>query len=479
MGDAGSHRAALQTVVAQKAKPHMAGAVMPLEHCQLDDLLRHVHAGRCARVLTERNDLFGGQQSVRGQADHPLPGAGLLQLQLLRGDLVHVEGIEHPRKPCFVHGKGGGVQHFALLRHQFALFVHLLHRELFQIGQHDQVGGIAGSYRAAVRKTEVLAGNKGAHAHRHHRVYPGGNGLADDVVDVPALQQVSGVLVIRHQHTAATIRFPEQGQKIFHVLGCRALPHHDVLSAPQLFHGFMDVRAFMVGLHPGGDIGVQLLPAEEGRMSVNFFARSGAVADLLQDLFVRAHRAVGVHQLCQTQHPGLLVIGAQLLRFQHRAGLVQPGGGHTGGQHEVDRKRQIFRGLQHKIQPCRTCYIGDLVRVGDHRRSAVGQNRLFKGRTAEHGAFNVDVPIHKPRADILALQVQLGLAGIVPHAKDDALTDGYIGMLDLVCEHIDDPGVFQHQLCPHVTLCCQDLLLQGFHFHKNPLVPLKRLRSAA
>lgn len=29
---------------------------MPLEHRQLDDFLRHIHAGRCARVLAERND---------------------------------------------------------------------------------------------------------------------------------------------------------------------------------------------------------------------------------------------------------------------------------------------------------------------------------------------------------------------------------------------------------------------------------------
>ena len=371
------------------------------------------------------------------------------------------------------------MQHSALLRHQFALFVHLLHRELFQIRQYDQVSGVTGGYRAAVRKTEVLARDKGAHPHRYHRVYPGSNGFADDIVDMPALQQVSGVLIVGHQHTAAAIGLPEQGQQAVHVLRCRALPHHDVLAAPQLFHGFMDVRALMVGLHPGGDIGVQFLPAEEGGVPVNLFARGGAVADLLQDLFVRAHRAVGVHQLCQSQYPGLLIVGAQLLRFQHRTGLIQPGGRHAGGQHKVDRKRQIFGGLQHKVQPCRTGYIGDLVRVGDHRRGAVGQHRLFKSRAAEHGAFNMDVPIHKPRADIPALQVQFGLAGIVPYAKDDALTDGYIGLLDLVCEHVDDPGVFQYQLCPHVTLCCQDLLLQGFHFHKGPLVLLKSLRSAA
>ena len=369
------------------------------------------------------------------------------------------------------------MQHSALLRHQFALFVHLLHRELFQIRQHDQISGVARGYRAAVRKTEVLTRDKGAHPHCHHRVYPGGNGLADDVVDMPTLQQVSGVLIVGHQHTAAAIGLPEQGQQAFHILRRRALPHHDVLSAPQLFHGFMDVRALMVGLHPGSDIGVQLLSAEEGGVPVDAFTRSGAVADLLQDLFVRAHRAVGVHQLSQPQYPGLLIVGAQLLRFQHRAGLVQPGSRHAGGQHEVDRKCQIFCSLQHKVQPRRTGYIGDLVRVGDHHRGAVGQHRLFKGRAAEHGAFNVDVPIHKPRANILALQVQLGLAGIVPHAKDDPLTDGYIGLLNLVCEHVDDPGIFQHKLCPHVTLCCQDLLLQGFHFHKGPLVLLLLLKT--
>ena len=92
----------------------------------------------------------------------------------------------------------------------------------------------------------------------------------------------------------------------------------------------------MVGLHPGGDIGVQLLPAEEGCVPVDTFTRGGAVADLLQDLFVRAHCAVGVHQLSQPQYPGLLIVGAQLLRFQHRAGLVQPGSRYAGGQHEID-----------------------------------------------------------------------------------------------------------------------------------------------
>ena len=87
----------------------------------------------------------------------------------------------------------------------------------------------------------------------------------------------------------------------------------------------------MVGLYPGNNIGVQLLPAEEGCVPIDAFTRSGAVADLLQDLFVRAHRAVGVHQLRQSQHPGLLIVGAQLLCFQHRAGFIQPGGRHAGG----------------------------------------------------------------------------------------------------------------------------------------------------
>ena len=91
-----------------------------------------------------------------------------------------------------------------------------------------------------MRKAEVLTRHKGAHPHRHHRVYPGGNGLADDIVDMPALQQVSGVLIVGHQHTAAAIGLPEQGQQAFHVLRCGTLPHHDVLSAPQFFHGLVE-----------------------------------------------------------------------------------------------------------------------------------------------------------------------------------------------------------------------------------------------
>ena len=267
------------------------------------------------------------------------------------------------------------------------------------------------------------------------------------------------MLIIGHQHTAAAIRLPEQRQQAFHVLRRSALAHHDILPAPEFFHRLVDIGAFMVRLHPCRDIGIQLPAAEQGCVPIDLFTGSIAIADLLQDLFIGAHGAVGVHQFCQPQHPGLLVIGAQVLGFQHSAGFVQTRGRHTGRQHKIDRERQILCGFQHKFQPCGTGHIGDLVRVGDDRRGPVGQHRLLKGGAAEHGAFNVDMPIHKTRADVSALQVQLGLAAIAAYAQDLSLPDGYICLLDLVCEYVEHLCVFQHKLSALITLCGQDLLL--------------------
>ena len=103
----------------------------------------------------------------------------------------------------------------------------------------------------------------------------------------------------------------------------------------------------------------------------------------------------------------------------------------------------------------------------------MGEDRLLKCRPAEHGAFDVDMPIDQPRADVFPIQLYFRLAGVFANADDLSPMDGYVRLFDLIGEDIDDLCVFQHKLCIHFSLCSGDLLFECFCLHKN--LPQERL----
>ena len=277
------------------------------------------------------------------------------------------------------------------------------------------------------------------------------------------------MLVVGDQHTAVTVRLPEQRQQGVHVLGGGAFPHHDVLSPAELFHRLGKGGTLVVRADPCGNVGVEVFAGKQGSVTVYDLTGVGAVRQLLQDARVAAHGAVGVHQLRQTQDPGVPVVGAESIGVQHCPGFVQVRCRYAGGQHKVHRKCQIPGGLQHEIQPLGPGNVGDLVGIGDNGSGAMGQHCLFKGGTAEHGAFDMDVSVYEPGAEIAALQVHLGRSGIAAYSHDPAAADRHVSLLDLVGEHVDHPGILQHQIGSCFSPCCGDLPFQHFSLHNDLL----------
>ena len=84
--------------------------------------------------------------------------------------------------------------------------------------------------------------------------------------------------------------------------------------------------------------------------------------------------------------------------------------------------------------------------VRDDGGGAVGQDGLDKLPGGDHGALQVDVGVNEPGQDNPAGHVHLRLPAVLAHAHDQPLRHGDVAVTDLVAEHVDVGGVFQHQI---------------------------------
>ena len=134
-----------------------------------------------------------------------------------------------------------------------------------------------------------------------------GDGLFHDVVDVALFQQVVGVLVVGAEHTPLHVLVAQQGDEGLQIAGRRALADHDELAALELGDGVVQVVALVVGVHAGGDVGVQVVALQVRGVTVDLLMVGLAGHDLLHHLGVAVDRAHKVHHLGQALYPGMVV----------------------------------------------------------------------------------------------------------------------------------------------------------------------------
>ena len=182
--------------------------------------------------------------------------------------------------------------------------------------------------------------------------------------------------------------------------------------------------------------------------------------DLLQYLGISADDAREVHHLCQTLDPGVVVEGIDGAVIQDGTALIHGGGGDTGGQHEPHIHRQPLGGLEHVLNTVSAHDIGNLVGVTDDGSGAVGQYGFDEFTGGDHGALQMDMSIDKAGQYDLAGHIYFLLAGVGTHTHDQPLRHGNVTVTDLVAEHIDIGGIFQHQI---------SLLPSGGHLHDPQL----------
>ncbi len=301
----------------------MVGVLVTLDNGDLQYIVVHVNAVGIAAV-------GGGDLAVDHADDRVWPAVG----EVGGGQRGHMEGVVGAVDQIGVDLRDGEVRHHAMVYHQYAALVDLFDVEVLKVVDDDEVRQIAGCDGTAVVQQEVAGGVVAGGLDGSDGIGTQRDGLFNDVVDVTLFQQVVGVLVIGAEHTAFHILVAQQGDQRFQIAGGGALADHNELTALELCNGVVQVVALVVGVHAGGDVGVQIVAHQVGGVAVDLLVMGLTGHDLLHHLGIAVDGAHEVHHLGQTLYTGMVIEAVNGPVVQVGAGLVQRRGRHAGGQHE-------------------------------------------------------------------------------------------------------------------------------------------------
>ncbi|MPN14513.1 hypothetical protein SDC9_161840 [bioreactor metagenome] len=254
------------------------------------------------------------------------------------------------------------------------------------------------------------------------------------------------MLVVGAEHAALGIFVAQEGDKRFQVPGGSTLPNHDKLAPLKLGDGVAQIMALVVGIDPGGDIGVQIVALKVRRVAVDFFMMGLCRHNFFNGLLVAVDNAHKVHHLRKALHSGMIIKGVDSPIVQNRPGLVQGRGGDAGGQHEPHVHRQALCGLKHILDAVGPHDVGNLVGIGNDGGGAVGQHRFYKFPGTDQRAFQMNMSVQKAGQDDFAGHVRLDFALVAAHAHNQPFGHGDVRLTQLVGKHVDVGCVFQHQV---------------------------------
>ena len=379
---------------------------MTLDNGHLENIVFHINMIDVSGVL--------GDDFTRHQADDSV---GTAILEILSRQFGQVEGVVGAFDQIGIDFRCGEVTKLTVV-HQLAALIYHFDIEIVEIINDNEVAQIAGGNGAAVVQQEVPGGGVAGGLYGDNGIHTQRNGLFHDVVDVALFQQVIGMLVIGAEHTTIHIFAAQQRHQCFQIAGGSALTDHDKLAALQLCQSIVEIGAFMVGIHAGCDVGIEIVAAETGGVPVDLLVVGLGGHDLLHHLGITVDGADKVHHLCQTLYPGMIIEGVDSPVIQHSAGLVQRRCRHAGGQHKPHVYRQVFRGLEHILNAVGAHDVGDLMGIGDDSGGTMGENSLGKLRGADQRAFQMDMGIQEAGEHDLAGNIHLHLAVVLAHAYD-------------------------------------------------------------
>ena len=188
--------------------------------------------------------------------------------QLFRRYVRQMERVQHAREDVRVNVRRGDL-HLVPVVDELAALEHHLHIHIMQVVQHDEIRQVPRRNRAFVVQQEVARGVVAGNLDGQNRVCAEGNRFADDVVNMPLVQQVVGVLVVGAEHAAVRILLRQQRHEGFEILRRRAVANHDELPLAQFFQCVVNGVALVVGIDAGGHVRVERLAGQPRRVAVN------------------------------------------------------------------------------------------------------------------------------------------------------------------------------------------------------------------
>ena len=210
--------------------------------------------------------------------------------------------------------------------------------------QAHEVRGVAGPEKSAAQAVvphRVDAGG-GEHVEERDSVR---DGPRAEEVDV-SFHQVVGMFVVAAEH--ARLRgLVEQGPEFSEILGSRALADEDSHPETELFPGFVNAEAFMVGLDAGCHIGFEIGAAQARCVSVDALAVAFGDGEFLHDLRIAVDDAREIHHLRQVEQRPVAAKFLDGRRAEGGPGRFEGGCRHAGGDAEVNFARRLCGEVLH------------------------------------------------------------------------------------------------------------------------------------
>ena len=103
------------------------------------------------------------------------------------------------------------------------------------------------------------------------------------------------------------------------------------------------------------------------------------------------------------------------------------------------------------------------MRVDDHRSSAVRHDRARELRDRDHRAFDMEMAIDQTRREISAGDVDDFFRLIIAEANHASIVHRHVGLMDFAAEDVDEPRVFEQDICRSFAAGDAELVLNFPH----------------
>src|SRR5439155_8639974 len=119
---------------------------------------------------------------------------------------------------------------------------------------------------------------------------------------------------------------------------------------------------------------------------------------------------------------------------QRPPGRFESGCGHARRGHEVDVERQTRTDVEQPVHTVRAEHVGDLVRIGDHRRGAEWQHEARELVHEQLRRLEMHVRVDEAGDDIAAGRIENLGPVVLAEAGDVAVADRYVDVEPLAGE---------------------------------------------
>ena len=266
--------------------------------------------------------------------------------------------------------------------------------------------------------------------------HAGGDGIADHRVDVAVVGDVLGLPVVGAERDPARPVLEQQREQGLEVPGGRSFADQQPHPGAQALAAFLRGVRLVVGADAGGGVRLQRPPAHARGVPVDVNGQR----ELVELRRRPTDHAREVHHLCEPDHAPTAQQGVEVAGRQCAARRFEVRRRHARRRHEVDVQRQACRCVEEPVDAVSPEHVGDLVRVGDHRRRPEWEHEPRELVDQQLRRFEVHVRVDESGNDVPADCVDDLLAVVRADPGDHSVGDRDVGVEPFSRERGEDPA---------------------------------------